>query len=59
MRSRIDELASGGIIPKLAAVLVGDDPASHIYVRNKGQAFEKQNCQSQTYRLSKDVNELE
>ncbi len=28
-----------GITPGLAAVLVGDDPASHVYVRNKGRAL--------------------
>lgn len=33
------ELASAsGVIPGLAAVLVGDDPASAVYVRNKGRA---------------------
>jgi len=31
----IAELKSKGIIPGLAAILVGDNPASHIYVRNK------------------------
>ena len=31
-------LQSHGVTPGLAAVLVGDDPASAIYVRNKRQA---------------------
>ncbi len=30
---------SRGVTPGLAAVLVGDDPASHVYVRNKGRAL--------------------
>jgi methylenetetrahydrofolate dehydrogenase (NADP+)/methenyltetrahydrofolate cyclohydrolase len=30
--------ARTGIVPGLCAILVGDDPASHIYVRNKGKA---------------------
>lgn len=34
-------LAAGGSVPGLATVLVGDDPASHIYVRNKRRACEK------------------
>jgi methylenetetrahydrofolate dehydrogenase (NADP+) / methenyltetrahydrofolate cyclohydrolase len=29
--------AEHGLVPGLAVVLVGDDPASHVYVRNKGQ----------------------
>ena len=33
--------ADHGLIPGLAVVLVGEDPASQIYVRNKGQAAEK------------------
>ena len=33
--SRIDNLKSNGITPGLAAVLVGENPASEIYVRNK------------------------
>lgn len=35
-----DLLAKKGIRPGLAAILVGDDPASHIYVRNKQKACE-------------------
>ena len=29
---------SHGLVPGLSVVLVGDDPASHVYVRNKGKA---------------------
>ena len=59
LRVRIDELASGGTVPNLAAILVGDDPASRVYVRNKGRAFEKMDCTSQTYNLSTDIHEKE
>ncbi len=59
LRVRIDKLASGRIVPNLAAILVGDDPASRVYVRNKGKAFEKLDCKSQTYNLSTDTNEKE
>ena len=31
--------ARDGVVPGLAAVLVGDDPASHVYVRSKGRAL--------------------
>jgi methylenetetrahydrofolate dehydrogenase (NADP+)/methenyltetrahydrofolate cyclohydrolase len=37
--------------PVLAAVLVGDDPASHVYVRNKERACSRVGIQSQLHRL--------
>jgi methylenetetrahydrofolate dehydrogenase (NADP+)/methenyltetrahydrofolate cyclohydrolase len=40
LRQQIQELKQAGIVPGLAAVLVGDNPASHIYVRNKMRACE-------------------
>ena len=43
---RVDSLSKDGIIPQLAAILIGDDPASQVYVRNKTLTFEKQNCKS-------------
>ena len=33
--------ARDGVTPGLAALLVGDDPASHVYVRNKGRALKQ------------------
>ena len=38
--------AEAGIVPGLCAVLVGDDPASQIYVRNKGKAATAAGIQS-------------
>jgi methylenetetrahydrofolate dehydrogenase (NADP+)/methenyltetrahydrofolate cyclohydrolase len=38
VRSAVKELSSDGIVPCLATVLVGDDPASATYVRNKQKA---------------------
>lgn len=43
----------------LAVILVGDDPASHIYVRNKITACEKTGIISTEHRLSADVSEAE
>ena len=34
-------VAAGGPKPALATILVGDDPASHVYVRNKRRACER------------------
>ena len=41
LKEDIDDLKTKGITPGLAAVLIGDDPASHIYVRNKARACKK------------------
>ena len=57
LKSRVNILASDRIIPKLAAILIGDDLSSHVYVRNKGRAFKKLNCTSDTYNLPADINE--
>ena len=59
LKSRVEGLVSVGIIPKLAAILVGDDPASQVYVNNKSRAFEQLNCRSKTYNLSANINEQE
>ena len=50
-------LIETGIVPKLAAIIVGDDPASKVYVRNKARAFRKLNCESQTYQLNSKSSE--
>lgn len=55
----VDELSRRGIIPGLAAVLVGDDPASEIYVRNKSRACEKTGVFSEIIRLSGKTTERE
>jgi methylenetetrahydrofolate dehydrogenase (NADP+)/methenyltetrahydrofolate cyclohydrolase len=45
--------------PGLAAVLVGDDPASAVYVRSKGRACEEAGMHSVTIRLPADATEGE
>lgn len=40
--------------PVLAAVLVGDDPASHVYVRNKERACKRAGIQSRLFRMPAD-----
>lgn len=45
--------------PQLAAVLVGDDPASHVYLRNKEKACEKAGMGSQVHRLPASTSELD
>jgi len=53
----VSELTINQIQPGLAVVLVGDDPASDVYVRNKGIATKKVGMQSFEYRLSEDTSE--
>lgn len=48
-----------GIIPGLAAVLVGNNPASEIYVRNKRKACEQVGIYSEEYKLPEDTSENE
>jgi methylenetetrahydrofolate dehydrogenase (NADP+)/methenyltetrahydrofolate cyclohydrolase len=40
LKIECDKLKSNGIIPKLAVIMVGDDNASKVYVRNKSKACE-------------------
>ena len=55
--SRIDRLTSEKITPGLAAVLVGDDPASQVYVRNKRRRFENMGLLGETFRMGDDSSE--
>lgn len=52
----VSELSARGVQPKLIAVLVGDDPASHIYVRNKIRACEQVGMASETLRPPADIS---
>jgi methylenetetrahydrofolate dehydrogenase (NADP+)/methenyltetrahydrofolate cyclohydrolase len=48
-----------GVTPGLAVVIVGDDPASHVYVRNKGEATRAAGMRSLEVKLSADTGEAE
>lgn len=48
-----------GVTPCLAAVLVGEDPASEVYVRNKQRACEKAGLQSRLQRMPGETSEAE
>ena len=51
--------ADTGMRPGLAAVLVGDDPASSVYVRNKRRACEESGIFSETFRLPANATQRE
>jgi len=55
----IDALRARGVVPGLAVVLVGENPASQVYVRMKGKACEQAGMLSETIRLEVDTPEAE
>ena len=54
---RVERLKSRGIVPGLAVVIVGDDPASQVYVRNKAVASGGIGMHSQVHALSADTTQ--
>ena len=59
LESRISHLKDRGIVPGLAAVLVGNNPASEIYVKNKTKKFESLGLKTDVFRLEETVSEDE
>lgn len=55
----VAELVRTGVQPGLAVILVGEDPASQVYVRSKGRACEEAGMKSATIRLSPDISEAD
>ena len=52
-------VASLGVLPTLAVVLIGDDPASHVYVRNKIKFTEEAGMRSLEYRRPATATQAE
>ena len=60
IRETVEERIKKGLrVPGLAVVIVGDDPASQVYVRNKHKACEEVGFLSSVYRLDADTTEDE
>ena len=57
MAAEVRELAGEGIVPGLAAVLVGDDPASHVYVNGKERDCQAVGMVSMGARLPADISQ--
>ena len=55
--ARVVKLKEKGITPGLAVILVGNDPASEIYVRNKGKGCEEVGIYSRTIRLPEETSQ--
>ena len=56
---RVTALKEKGITPGLAVILVGNDPASEIYVRNKGKGCKEVGMYSRTIRLPEETTQEE
>lgn len=59
LSNRIVNLKNKSITPTLAVVLVGENPASKVYVRNKTKRFKDLRLESKTIRFDQDVSEAE
>ncbi len=59
LRPRIEKCIKKGVYPGLVVVLVGEDPASQVYVRNKARACESLGIYSETRCLSVDTTQKE
>ena len=54
---RVAAMKEKGVIPGLAVILVGNDPASEIYVRNKGKGCEETGMLSRTIRMDENTTQ--
>lgn len=59
LKTMAEDLKNRGIVPGLAVVLAGDDPASQIYVRNKERACQALGIRSETHSLPDTVSQAE
>ncbi len=59
LSGEITKLKRAGVTPGLAVVLVGDNPASEVYVRMKGKASDEAGLYHETIKLPKDTSEAD
>lgn len=59
LKLECEELKEQGINPKLAVIMVGDNPASKVYVRNKSRACNKVGIEYQEYLLPENATQKE
>ena len=58
-KQEVEALKAQGIQPGLAVVIVGDDPASRVYVNNKKKACAEIGIHSEEYALPKETTQEE
>ncbi len=59
VQKQISYLKSHGVTPGLAVIIVGDDPASHVYVKRKGKTSQQLGMRSETIYMEKETPESE
>jgi len=59
LKIKCDELKEKGINPKFAAIMIGNDTASQIYIRNKSKACEEIGIEFEEYLLSENIEQKE
>lgn len=55
LKIEVSKLLEKGVVPRLDVILVGDDPASQIYVSNKEKMCNELGIKSEIHRLSKET----
>ncbi len=56
LKNEVVELKNKGINPKLAVIMVGDDKASKVYVKNKSKACEECGIDYEEFLMDKDID---
>lgn len=59
VRAEVKALREKGVIPKMAVILAGDDPASVLYAKSKERAFKKSGIEFELHRYPENVEERE
>lgn len=59
LKLEVDHLRENGIIPKLAVIMVGDNKASEVYVRNKSKACNEIGIEFEEFLLNSNIKQEE
>jgi methylenetetrahydrofolate dehydrogenase (NADP+)/methenyltetrahydrofolate cyclohydrolase len=59
VEAEVSRLGANGVTPRLDVVLVGEDPASKVYVGSKGRACAKLGMESETHHLAEEASQAE
>ena len=59
VRAEVEEMAKNGLAPGLEVIVVGDDPASRVYVNNKKKACAEAGMRSEEFALPADATQEE
>jgi methylenetetrahydrofolate dehydrogenase (NADP+)/methenyltetrahydrofolate cyclohydrolase len=59
LKEEVSKMKASGVTPGLVVIIVGEDPASQVYVRKKGEACQEIGIHSETIRLPADTKEQE